>query len=206
MLSNLQQLKKTGWKSVAYKIPPIICFISSWIFISNLQKVFTKFNLIPSVNYFIKIPAWLFMLIFFCPTVIIGAITTFLPEPDLTGSLSTDSVILDLLIGVIVVPLIETLLFQSLIIEIICKIIKRPRRNIYFAVIVSSLAFALNHTYSFSYVIITFFIGIIFALAYYLGRYRKESAIILVSIIHSMYNLLSSLYNMTTLVFANEPI
>jgi membrane protease YdiL (CAAX protease family) len=128
--------------------------------------------------------------------VLLGAITTFLPEPDMTGSFETDSIVLDLLIAVMVAPLFETLLFQSLIIEIICKIIKRPRKNICIAVIASSLAFALNHTYSISYVIITFFIGIIFALTYYLGRYRKESAILLVFIIHAMYNLSSSLYNM----------
>jgi len=128
--------------------------------------------------------------------VLLGALTTFLPEPDLTGSVTTDSVVLDLLIAVIVAPLIETLLFQSLIIEITCKIIKRPRKNICVAVMVSSLAFALNHTYSLSYFFITLGAGMILALAYYLGRYRKESAIILVFLIHSFYNLSSSLYNL----------
>ena len=155
-----------------------------------------RFKLIPSVNYLIKAPAYLFILVFFFPSVLLGAITTFLPEPDLTGSVTTDSVVLNLLIAVIVVPLIETLLFQSLIIEIICRIIKRPRKNICIAVMVSALAFALNHTYSLGYIIMTFFWGIIFAIAYYLGRYRKESAIILVFLIHSFYNLSSSLYNL----------
>jgi len=155
-----------------------------------------RFKLIPSVNYLINTPAYIFILIFYCPSVLLGAITTFLPEPDMSGSFATENIVLDLLIAVIVVPLLETLLFQSLIIEIICKIIKRPRKNICIALIVSSLAFSLNHTYSLSYVIMTFFWGIIFALAYYLGRYRKESAIILVFLIHSLYNLSSSLYNM----------
>lgn len=158
--------------------------------------MYRRFKLIPSVNYLIKTPAYVFIFIFYCPSALLGAITTFLPEPDMSGSFATESIVLDLLIAVIVVPLLETLLFQSLIIEIICKIIKRPRKNIYIALIVSSLAFALNHTYSLSYVIFTFFVGIIFALAYYLGRYRKESAIILVFIIHSIYNLSSTLYNM----------
>jgi len=158
--------------------------------------VYKRFKLIPSVNYLIKAPAYIFILVFFFPSVLLGAITTFLPEPDLTGSVTTDSVVLNLLIAVIVVPLIETLLFQSLIIEIICRIIKRPRKNICIAVMVSALAFALNHTYSLGYIIMTFFWGIIFAIAYYLGRYRKESAIILVFLIHSFYNLSSSLYNL----------
>lgn len=157
--------------------------------------MYKRFKLIPSVNYLIKAPAYIFILVFFCPSVLIGAVTTFLPEPDMTGSFVTDSIVLDLVIAVLLAPLLETLLFQSLIIEIICRLIKRPRNNICIAVIVSALAFALNHTYSTSYVIITFFIGIIFALAYYFGRYRKESAILLVFIIHATYNLSSSLYN-----------
>lgn len=152
--------------------------------------------LIPPVNYLIKAPAYLFILIFLFPSVVLGAITTFLPEPDMTGSFTTDSIVLDLLIAVIVVPIIETLLFQSLIIEVICKIIKRPRRNICIAVFASSLAFALNHTYSVSYFIFTFGVGIILAVAYYLGRYRKESAVVLVFLIHAIYNLSSSLYNL----------
>jgi len=175
----------------------LLCTLFLIIFSNiNLQKVFKRFKLIPSVNYLIKAPVYIFILVFFFPSVLLGAITTFLPEPDMAGSFATDSFILDLLIAVILAPLIETLLFQSLIIEIICKIIKRPRKNICIALIVSSLAFALNHTYSLSYFIITLGAGIILALAYYLGRYRKESAILLVFIIHAMYNLSSSLYNL----------
>ncbi len=167
--------------------------------------MYKRFKLIPSVNYLIKAPVYIFILIFLLPSVVLGAITTFLPEPDMTGSFTTDSIVLDLLIAVIVVPIIETLLFQSLIIEVICKIIMRPRRNICIAVFASSLAFALNHTYSISYVIFAFFAGIIYALAYYLGRYRKEGAIILVFILHAMDNLSASLYNMFIIILANEP-
>jgi membrane protease YdiL (CAAX protease family) len=109
--------------------------------------VHEKLNHISSVNYLIKAPARIFILIFLCPSVLLGAITTLLPEPDMAGSIATGSVVLDLLIAVIVAPLIETLLFQSLIIEIICKFVKRPRKNIWIAVIVSSSAFALNHMF-----------------------------------------------------------
>ena len=153
-------------------------------------------RLIPSVNYLIKAPTYIYIIIFLCPSLILGAVTTFLPEPDMAGSMATENIVIDMLIAVVVAPFIETLLFQSLIIEIICKIIKRPRKNICIAVIVSSLAFALNHPYSTSYFLITLGAGMILALAYYLGRYRKESAIILVFLIHSLYNLSSSLYNM----------
>lgn len=149
-----------------------------------------------SVSYLIKVPTIKYILIFLVPTLLLAAITTFLPEPESAGYWKTDNIVIDLLIAVIAVPIIETLLFQSLIIEIICKIVKRPWKNIWIAVLASSLAFALNHTYSFLYVLITFLVGIIYALAYYLGRYRKEDAIILVFILHAMDNFLASLYNM----------
>jgi len=153
-------------------------------------------KLIPSVSYLIKAPAYIFFLVFFLPSMLLGAITTFIPEPESANYWETDIIVVDLVIAVIAAPLIETLLFQSSIIEVICKIIKRPRRNIWIAVFVSALAFALNHKYSMSYVIYSFFGGIIYALAYYLGRYRKESAIILVFLLHSLHNLIASLYNM----------
>lgn len=121
--------------------------------------------------------------------------TTLLPEPELTDSMATNSIVLNLIIAVLLAPIIETTIFQALIIEIVFKFIKRPRLNIWIAILASSTAFALNHTYSFWYIFITFIAGVILALAYYLGKYRKEGAFILVFIIHSMYNLLTSLYN-----------
>ena len=153
-------------------------------------------KLIPSVSYLIKAPAYIFFLVFFFPSLLLGAITTFLPIPESANYWETDIIVVDLVIAAIAAPLIETLLFQSLIIEIICRIIKRPRTNVLIAVLVSSLAFALSHTYSIIYVVFNFFVGIIYALAYYLGRYRKESAIILVFSLHSLDNLVASLYNM----------
>lgn len=160
--------------------------------------MFKQLKHILSASYLIKAPSYIFILIFLCLSLLLGFITTFLPEPDMKGSLVADNVVIDLLIAVIVVPLIETLLFQGLIIEIVCKIIKRPRKNICIAVMASSLAFALNHTYSIGYFIITLLAGIILALAYYLGRNRKEGGIILVFIIHSIYNLSSSIYNLVS--------
>lgn len=161
-----------------------------------MAKILKKLSKILSVKYLIKAPTVKYLLIFFIPSLLLGAITTFIPEPESANYWETGIIVVDLVIAAIGAPLIETLLFQSLIIEVICKIIKRPRRNIYIAIIVSSVAFALNHTYSVGYVIITFFLGIIYALAYYYGKYRKESATILVFLLHSLYNLFASLYNM----------
>lgn len=110
-------------------------------------------------------------------------------------SMRSKSIFPEILLTVFLAPVVETLLFQLLIIEVVRKIIKRPKKNIYLALLLSSTAFALNHTYSLSYFTITFFGGFVLALAYYLGRYRKENAFIMVLIIHSLYNLSVVLYN-----------
>ncbi|NJO69791.1 MAG: CPBP family intramembrane metalloprotease, partial [Bacteroidetes bacterium] len=75
------------------------------------------------------------------------------------------------------------------------EIIKRPKYNICLALLLSSTAFALNHTYSLSYFVITFLGGLVLAIAYYLARYRRENAFIMVFLIHSLYNLSVLLYN-----------
>lgn len=152
-----------------------------------------------SFSYFIKSPGYIYILIFLFPSLLIGSITIFLPDPTIPDPIAGNNLVLDFLITIIVAPLIETLLFQSLIIELVCKLFKRPRRNLYISVTASSVAFALSHSYSICYIIITFLAGIILALAYYLGRYRKESPIVLVFVIHAVYNLLTLVYN--TIIF-----
>lgn len=109
--------------------------------------------------------------------------------------LDSGNIILDILLSVIAGPLLETIIFQFAIIEIVCKVIKRPGRNIYVAVFFSAALFALSHNFSVGYVIYTFLAGIILALTYYFGRYRKEGGIILTFVVHGLYNLYIEIYN-----------
>ena len=126
---------------------------------------------------------------------LLGAITTFLPDPEIGRPLVSESVLLDVLLAVLLAPLVETFIFQMLIIEVVRKIIPRPKKNIVLALLLSSTAFALNHPYSLSYIAFTFFVGLVLALAYYLARYRREDAFLLVFCIHSLYNSSATLYN-----------
>ena len=157
-----------------------------------MQKLFKPALVI---NYLLKVRAYKFVLIFFGFSVLSGAVTTFLPEPEMAEPMTSESILNQILLAVFLAPVIETLLFQILIIEAIRKIIKRPKKNICLALLLSSAAFALNHTYSLSYLAITFLGGLVLALAYYLGRYRRENAFIIVLLIHSLYNLSVVLYN-----------
>lgn len=149
----------------------------------------------PLFRFLIRIPAFVFVLLFLAASIITGIITTFLPEPTIEDPFTIDNKWVKIIFSLIIVPLIETLLFQSLIIEIVCKFIKRPRHNLYVAIILSAFAFAFSHTYSISYVVFTFVGGLILAFAYYIGRYRRENAFLLVVIIHALYNLWTILLN-----------
>jgi uncharacterized protein len=92
--------------------------------------------------------------------------------------------------GVIVIPIIETLLFQTLVILVVCRLIKRPKYNLYTAVIISATLFSLNHNYSIYYLIMTFVAGVTLAFAYYIARYRKFNATITIILIHALWNIL----------------
>jgi uncharacterized protein len=163
-----------------------------------MNKKLTKQNeidiKITKILYFlIRVPFFKFILLFLLITLCFGVITYFLPS-NLTSETSgkgLESITEQLIFGVLIVPLIETLLFQSLIITIICKIVKRPRFNIIPALTISAMAFGLNHSYNLAYFIYTLTVGFFLALAYYVSIFRKESAILSVFLIHSIFNLIS---------------
>jgi hypothetical protein len=88
---------------------------------------------------------------------------------------------------VIVAPIFETLLFNVLPIKVVQFFIK----NKYAIILLSSLGFALIHTYSFAYVIMTYF-GAIGLNTFYLVIEEKKGFIIaigLTTLLHSIYNL-----------------
>lgn len=163
--------------------------------LSKSREVQKLFNPALVIKYLLKVRAYKFVLIFFGFSVLLGSITTFLPEPEMAEPLTAENILQEILLAVFLAPIIETLLFQLLIIEIIRKIIKRPKKNICVALLLSSTAFALNHTYSLGYFVITFLGGFVLALAYYLGIFRRENAFVMVLLIHSLYNLSAVLYN-----------
>ena len=85
---------------------------------------------------------------------------------------------------VLFAPLIETLFFQFFIIELISALL--PKR-IFFACLISSAVFSLNHLFSILYVILTFFAGFILAIAFFSSR-KGWRGFMLVFCIHAFYN------------------
>ena len=83
---------------------------------------------------------------------------------------------------------IETFLCQVLPIWVLRKLIKRPRYNLIPCILVSAIIFGVQHTYSWQYMVGTFIFGIPMAALYYLCRYRRENAFIVVFAYHGLWN------------------
>lgn len=91
---------------------------------------------------------------------------------------------------VILAPLFETLIFQALIISATSWVLRELK--VYYHIIpalLSSLAFALVHSYHLTYVILGFFVGFVFASLYIVVEMKKSLPILVVTIAHSMVNL-----------------
>tara|TARA_B110000114_G_scaffold22039_1_gene21000 strand:+ start:1245 stop:1751 length:507 start_codon:yes stop_codon:yes gene_type:complete len=87
---------------------------------------------------------------------------------------------------VIIGPIIETFLFQYLIIEVLF-FFKRIKINT--IIIISSLSFSLTHYYNFIYILVTFLSGIIYASYYlYLKEEKQRFPFLYICLFHSLYN------------------
>lgn len=147
------------------------------------------------INTLIRINPLLFILCFLFASYLASYVVLLFPasaSQNGTG-LMPETVWQKIFLGVLVVPYFETLIFQTLIISIICTIVKRPRYSLYLSVLISAMAFSINHSYNIYYMLNTFIAGIILAFAYYIARYRKMNATITIFIIHSIWNSISFL-------------
>ena len=88
----------------------------------------------------------------------------------------------ELILVVIVCPIIETVLFQFLVIEILNEKLKKE-----IICIISALIFASTHMYNFIYFSFAIIIGLNFAYLYYLGR-PSNKGFFIVFVTHLIYN------------------
>ncbi len=94
------------------------------------------------------------------------------------------------LIAVIIAPLIETLVAQFMLVETLRQKITNQK----LLILLSSLFFAFMHYYSWLYIVVTFFGGLI--LNYYYLEIQKISkySFFLTALLHSLYNLYGFLF------------
>jgi len=102
------------------------------------------------------------------------------------ADLSGKSIITIYFIGVIFVPLLETLIFQTVIINLVKKAF--PKLPI-ISIIISSVLFGLSHFYSIAYILYTILMGIIFAYSYILSQKKEYNPFLVVFSIHALHNL-----------------
>ncbi|MBZ9627138.1 CPBP family intramembrane metalloprotease [Psychroflexus sp. CAK1W] len=110
-------------------------------------------------------------------------------DPTILESFEEGTSLIEIfLLSVLIGPLVETFLFQYLIIEILYAFKKIKLEVI---LIVSALAFSLIHTYNFIYIIVTFTSGLIYASYYlYLKKFKRRFPFIQVWALHTLYNLI----------------
>ena len=142
------------------------------------------------ILFLIRINIISYILIFFGLALILTTVTIFFPDnaSNIEKSIQIETVLDKIVFGIIIVPIIETLIFQTFIISVTCKLLKRPKYKFYVSLFISSLAFSFNHSYNYYYMIYTFLIGILLACMYYIARYRRFSATLSLIILHSIWN------------------
>ena len=107
---------------------------------------------------------------------------------DTDVAVSNSSLIEAFIVSVIIAPLIETLIFQYVIIKYLRKLnILKNRNSI--IILISAILFGLAHTYSLQYVIHMFFIGILLAYSFSIYEKKESSPFWTVCAIHSLRNL-----------------
>jgi|GEM_PF-3580192 len=91
-------------------------------------------------------------------------------------------------IATLIIPLIETVLFQYFPIKIF-QIIFRPNKyRYYITIILSSIIFASLHTISVLYFLIVLFCGHVLAFSCFVFMRRKQHPIFYTALIHACYN------------------
>lgn len=100
-------------------------------------------------------------------------------------------------ITVLIIPFIETFLFQTLLIEFwLNKKLKSSRRRLLYLIFIPTLIFSFFHIYSIGYFIGSLMLGFIFSFLYIITMDRKDiNAFLFVSFIHFIINLIAFLSN-----------
>ena len=94
-------------------------------------------------------------------------------------------------VGVVLAPLIETTLFQALPIELLSRKTRVPWQG---NVFISSVLFGAAHRYSWGYVLATFFVGLVFAYGYAVRRRERGWPFLLVFAVHALRNSISLIF------------
>lgn len=112
---------------------------------------------------------------------------------DIFKDFMNENLIIYILLTLFLVPLLETLIFQTIVIEIILKINNKAS---ILSIIISAFIFGLIHNYNAYYQFSAFLIGLFYAWIYlFIKKNKKESAFLFLVLIHSTNNLIATLFD-----------
>lgn len=152
----------------------ILNYINNYLY-SLSEKKYIVFMLL--LSYIIYIP-----LIPFFQNYDIGG-TQFLINASFIGKLIN---------GSLIIPFIETFIFQYLAIGII-RSIKKIKDNNCLIIIISAIAFSLSHYYNVLYIFYSFIMGIFLAYTYILYEKKNYHPFLMVMAIHALRNTITTL-------------
>ena len=146
-------------------------------------------------KFLIRISAWsIGSLIWLCllTDIVISSLLSFTFSSGAANIYKFDSIYEEFFIVVLMAPIIETILFQHLVLKISMNHISK---NKWIAIFVSAFLFGISHNYSIPYICKAFITGILYAGLYFLSVLKKKNPIIVVSITHAAYNFIGVVIN-----------
>lgn len=146
-------------------------------------------------RFLLKLKYWQYVLLFFAAIMAVNIVLSNLPFVDVSGIYKLFDkmhVALVFVVAVVVAPIFETVMFQTLPLKYGYRLLKNKlgfRRCAWPLMVASAVVFAAQHTYSMGYVMAMIVIGMGFAFAYHVGRKRRQSPTVAVMLIHACMNL-----------------
>ncbi|EEM92329.1 MULTISPECIES: CPBP family glutamic-type intramembrane protease [Bacillus cereus group] len=138
---------------------------------------------------------WFILFILLGTFLVIIPLNLFLPEIQ-KNPIMEDSIIVQILLGVVVGPIYETFIFQVFLFWVLSFIPFIKDRD-YLIILIASIVFGLNHFYGITYVVGTTMIGFLYNYCYWVYQKKNEknqvklSAIGIVFIIHLLHNVIT---------------
>jgi hypothetical protein len=117
-------------------------------------------------------------------------------EKDLTIDwVDQESFFSRLFIAALIGPILETLIFQTAIIETIYYFSKNEKNRILLSCILSTSLFGIEHIYSLAYFVYGLLVGLYLSICYIYSKKKGENPTLTVFLIHSSWNALATFHN-----------
>ncbi|WP_113651509.1 CPBP family intramembrane glutamic endopeptidase [Pedobacter namyangjuensis] len=131
---------------------------------------------------------WIFFSIYFFFQLLTTIVANYI-NPDLTSTtIDFDSLAEEFIIVVVVAPILETIIFQYIVIETLTRFKIMP----IICVFISGILFGMAHWYNLIYVVVLTIVGFIFAYYYLALRHQNPvNKLVLVTLLHALSNLIA---------------